>query len=98
MVQGICQYLSLGAGLGTFVLRHPALASSLSMVEMDQPDHVACKQYRLNELGFKLGNRHHFLAVDFRTGDNWIAKLPQASLTAHNLLLLPPPAFVVVTV
>lgn len=86
--QGINQYVLLGAGLDTFALRHPALASSLSIFEVDQPGHVAWKQHRLSELGFNPGRRHHFVPVDFEAGDNWIDKLQQAGFDLYQPALV----------
>ncbi len=68
---GIGQYVILGAGLDTFAQRRAAVASSLQVFEIDQPDTLAWKQRRLIELGFGVPDWLHFVAVDFEVSSWW---------------------------
>jgi methyltransferase (TIGR00027 family) len=67
----IRQYVILGSGLDTFAQRRPDVASKLDIYEIDQPDTLAWKQQRLNELGFGLPEYLHFVPVNFETSSWW---------------------------
>lgn len=68
---GIGQYVVLGAGLDTFVQRHPDVAASLQVYEVDQPGTQAWKRRRLAEEGYPLPEVLHFVPVDFEIGESW---------------------------
>ncbi|SHM19715.1 class I SAM-dependent methyltransferase [Mucilaginibacter sp. OK098] len=69
--QGICQYVILGSGLDTFAQRRPGIAANLQIYEIDQPDTLAWKEQRLNELGFGIPDYLHFVPVNFETSSWW---------------------------
>lgn len=69
--QGMSQYVILGAGLDTFAVRRPDIASTLQVYEIDQPDTLTWKQKRLPEIGFALPAYLHFVPVDFETSTWW---------------------------
>ncbi|MDO6432661.1 class I SAM-dependent methyltransferase [Flavitalea sp. BT771] len=69
--QGISQYVILGAGLDTFAIRRPDIASALQIYEIDQPDTLAWKQLRLSEIGYELPGYLHFVPVNFETASWW---------------------------
>lgn len=62
---GIAQFVLLGAGNDSFLLRRPDLAKRLRVFELDHPDSQAEKRARLRELGFEDQPNAHFVAVDF---------------------------------
>ncbi|WP_033411365.1 class I SAM-dependent methyltransferase [Segetibacter koreensis] len=68
---GISQYVILGAGLDTFALRRPDIASKLHVYEVDQPGTLAWKQQRLIELEFSVPKYLHFVPVSFETSSWW---------------------------
>lgn len=59
------QYVMLGAGLDSFVWRHPDLVRSLRIFEVDHPASQAWKRERIAELGLPTYDSHAFAAVDF---------------------------------
>lgn len=65
MAQGVSQYVILGAGWDSFVLRRPDLVAHLRVFEVDHPATQRSKQERLAELGFHLPDNVHFVPVDF---------------------------------
>ena len=69
--QGIGQYVILGAGLDTFAQRRPEAVSPLHIFEIDQPDTLAWKEQRLNEIGLGMADDLHFVPVDFETSSWW---------------------------
>lgn len=66
--QGIDQYVILGAGLDTFALRRPEIASKMQIYELDRPKSQAWKQKRLKDLGMNLPQGLHFVPVNFESG------------------------------
>jgi len=76
--RGITQYVILGAGLDTFAQRRPALASRLSVFEIDQPGQQAWKRARLVDAGFGIPSYLRLVPVDFEAGDAWWTKLEAA--------------------
>jgi methyltransferase (TIGR00027 family) len=76
--QGVAQYVLLGAGLDTFVQRHPEAAARLQVFEVDQPGAQAWKRQRLTELGYGVPDRLHLVGDDFETGGSWWRKLTAA--------------------
>ena len=70
-IQGIRQYVILGAGLDTFAQRRPGIASKLQIYEIDQLNTLVWKQQRLIEHGFGVPDYLHFVPVDFETSSWW---------------------------
>jgi methyltransferase (TIGR00027 family) len=73
--RNVQQYVLLGAGLDTFAQRRPDIASQLQIFEVDRPGPQLWKQQRLIELGFRIPDGMHFVAVDFEAGESWLQKL-----------------------
>jgi methyltransferase (TIGR00027 family) len=76
--QGVDQYVVLGAGLDTFVQRHPEMATKLRVFEIDQPETQKWKRTRLVELGYGVPDWLRLVPVDFEEGDSWREKLREA--------------------
>ena len=66
---GTGQYVILGAGLDTFALRHPDLAGTVRVFEVDHPASQADKKNRLMQMGGSLPENLVLVPVDFETGD-----------------------------
>jgi methyltransferase (TIGR00027 family) len=77
VLQGIKQYVILGAGMDTFAFRCPELVEQLQVFEVDHPAMQAFKRHRLDELGWEKPLQLHFVPVDF-TRDNLAAALTQS--------------------
>jgi methyltransferase (TIGR00027 family) len=71
VVDGVEQYVVLGAGLDTFAQRHPELTDTLRIYEVDQPGTQAWKRRRLIEEGYPLHKGLRLVPVDFETGQSW---------------------------
>lgn len=71
--EGIDQYVLLGAGLDSFVQRHPE--RDVQVFEVDQPGPQAWKRRRLEELGLGVPNHLHLVPVDFEADDDWWSAL-----------------------
>jgi methyltransferase (TIGR00027 family) len=84
VARGVTQYVILGAGLDTFVQRRSALASRLSVFEIDQPGQQAWKRKRLVALGLGVPSYLHLVPVDFEAGDAWWTKLEAAGFDANR--------------
>ncbi len=69
--EGISQYVLLGAGLDTFVQRHPELATKVTVFEIDQPGPQAWKRQRLEELGYGVADSLRLIPVDFEADEDW---------------------------
>lgn len=82
--RGVAQYVILGAGLDTFVQRHPELANQMTVFEVDQPGPQTWKRQRLIELGYGVGDWLRFVAVDFEAGDNWWTSVIAAGFDANS--------------
>jgi methyltransferase (TIGR00027 family) len=80
--RGIGQYVILGAGLDSFAQRQPAIASRLTIFEVDRPGPQAWKRRRLIELGFGMPASLRLVPVDFEAGEDWWRKLTAAGLDA----------------
>ncbi len=65
------QYVILGAGLDTFVLRHPELTTRVTVFEIDQPGPQEWKRQRLDALGYGAPESLRLVPVDFESGDDW---------------------------
>ena len=64
VVQGIRQYVLIGAGFDSFALRQPAFAKHLRVFEIDHPATQALKLQRIEALGISLADTVHFIAAD----------------------------------
>jgi methyltransferase (TIGR00027 family) len=73
--EGFGQYVLLGAGLDTFAQRHPELAATVTVFEIDQPDPQAWKRQRLEALGLGVPEWLRLVPVDFEADDDWWAAL-----------------------
>ena len=80
--RGIGQYVILGAGLDSFAQRRPAIASRLTVFEVDRPGPQAWKRQRLIQLGFGVPDRLRLVPVDFEAGDGWRQRLAAAGFDA----------------
>jgi methyltransferase (TIGR00027 family) len=77
-VQGVSQYVILGAGLDTFAQRKPETASRIRVFEVDQPGPQAWKRQRLIELGFGVPEWLKLVPVDFEAAGSWWDELAAA--------------------
>jgi methyltransferase (TIGR00027 family) len=62
--KGIGQYVLIGAGFDSFVLRRPEFSAQLQIYEIDFPATQALKVERIKELGIALPDSVHFIAAD----------------------------------
>lgn len=81
---GVDQYVILGAGLDTFAQRRPAIASRLTIFEVDQPGTQEWKRRRLIELGFGIPEWLRFVPVNFEAGDSWWEQLAAAGFDRNR--------------
>jgi methyltransferase (TIGR00027 family) len=65
VLQGVKQYVILGAGLDTFAFRRPDLMEKLEVYEVDHPATQEFKLHHLAELGWEIPAKLHFVPVDF---------------------------------
>jgi|GEM_PF-137496 len=65
--RGIQQYIILGAGLDSFILRNHPAADQISVFELDHPDTQSVKQQRMKSRGLDPKMITHFLPIDFTT-------------------------------
>lgn len=86
--KGVDQYVILGAGLDSFVQRHPEMATRLTVFEIDQPVSQAWKRQRLIELGFGVPGWLRLVPVDFEGGDNWLTRLAAAGFDAAKPVVI----------
>ncbi|MCA9240328.1 MAG: class I SAM-dependent methyltransferase [Planctomycetales bacterium] len=63
--EGLRQYVLLGAGMNSFVLRRTRLARRLAVLEIDHPATQARKRARLKQLGHTAPATLEYLGVDF---------------------------------
>ncbi|QHE90434.1 SAM-dependent methyltransferase [Pandoraea fibrosis] len=84
MKQGVTQYVILGAGLDSFAQRHPELAASLTIFEVDRPGPQRWKHDRLIALGYGVQDWLHFVPVDFEAGQSWRDALLQHGFDASR--------------
>jgi methyltransferase (TIGR00027 family) len=61
---GVRQYVLVGAGFDSFILRRPAFAADLEIFEIDHPATQGLKTQRIRELGISLPDSVHFVASD----------------------------------
>jgi len=69
--EGAKQYVLLGAGLDTFVQRHPELAHEVVVFEIDAPGTQEWKRQRLSALGYSVPDWLRLIPVDFEAGVDW---------------------------
>jgi methyltransferase (TIGR00027 family) len=62
--RGITQYVLIGAGFDSFILRRPDYAVDLEIFEIDHPATQGLKMQRMGELGLRLPASVHFIAAD----------------------------------
>jgi len=62
--RGTRQYVLIGAGFDSFVLRRPAFANGLEIFEIDHPATQALKIERIRTCGITLPASVHFIAAD----------------------------------
>jgi methyltransferase (TIGR00027 family) len=82
--RGVRQYVILGAGLDTFALRRPELASRLVVFEIDRPGPQEWKRNRLIELGLGVPSFLRFVPVDFEAGQAWWELLEAAGFSSSQ--------------
>lgn len=80
----VTQYVILGAGLDTFAIRKPEIASKLKVFEVDQPATQAWKRKRLLETGLGIPEWLRFVPVDFEANQNWCHELEKAGFNSHQ--------------
>jgi methyltransferase (TIGR00027 family) len=86
--EGIAQYVLLGAGLDTFVQRHPDLANQVTVFEIDQPGPQAWKRQRLDALGYGVADSLRLIPVDFESDEDWWKALLDAGLDTQARALV----------
>ncbi len=62
---GVGQFVLLGAGNDSFLLRRPDLLKTLEVFELDYPSSQQEKRERLGKLGFEAHPNAHFVPLDF---------------------------------
>lgn len=82
--RGVDQYVILGAGLDTFALRRPDVASRMQIYEVDQAGPQQWKRERLIELGLGMPEGLHFVPVDFEVSGTWWSQLQAAGFDVHR--------------
>ncbi len=65
VLQGVQQYVILGAGMDTFAFRRPEMLEKLQVFEVDHPATQAVKFHRLAQAGWEQPEQLHFVPVDF---------------------------------
>jgi len=68
-MRGISQYVLIGAGLDSFVLRRPAFSDALTIFEIDHPATQTMKIQRIKEFGMSLPPSVQFIAADLTNED-----------------------------
>ncbi|HVM31554.1 MAG TPA: class I SAM-dependent methyltransferase, partial [bacterium] len=69
--RGLSQYVILGAGLDSYVQRHPEMAGKLTVYELDEPATQAWKRGRLEQLGYGVPGWLRLVPVDFEKDASW---------------------------
>jgi methyltransferase (TIGR00027 family) len=86
--EGIGQYVLLGAGLDTFVQRHPEFADRVRVFEIDQPGPQTWKRQRLEDLGHGVPENLRMIPVDFEADVDWWQALLDAGFDAARPVLV----------
>ena len=68
-LNGIDQYVVVGAGFDTFALRRPRFAQNMQVIEVDHAATQEFKLKRLSDLGVKIPVPTHFTAADLSVED-----------------------------
>ncbi len=68
-IDGVDQYVLLGAGLDSFAYRRPCPDDELQVFEVDRPTSQAWKRRRLADVGVRIPTSVRFVPVDFETDD-----------------------------
>ena len=84
VMQGVKQYVILGAGMDTFAFRRPELMEQLEVFEVDHPATQNFKLLRLAELGWEHPAQLHFIPIDF-TKENLATALTRSSSYDPNV-------------
>jgi methyltransferase (TIGR00027 family) len=63
-IRGTSQYVLIGAGLDSFVLRRPAFSDALTIFEIDHPATQTMKIQRIKECGISIPPSVQFIAAD----------------------------------
>ncbi len=64
VARGVRQYVIIGAGFDSFILRQPGWAADLAIIELDHPASQALKRQRLEECGIAVPANAHFTPAD----------------------------------
>ena len=81
--RGINQYVLIGAGFDSFVLRRPAFSDALTIFEIDHPATQALKIQRIRECGISLPPSVQFIAADLANED-LVSVLARSSFRADE--------------
>lgn len=84
VMQGVKQYVILGAGMDTFAFRRPEMMDCLEVFEVDHPATQDFKLLRLAELGWEPPAKLHFIPIDF-TKENLATVLTRSSAYDPNV-------------
>jgi methyltransferase (TIGR00027 family) len=84
MLQGMQQYVILGAGMDTFAFRRCDLVGKLQVFELDHPATQAWKRSRIDELGWAVPENLQFVPVDF-TKENMATALKRSAYDPQSL-------------
>lgn len=76
-IRGISQYVLIGAGLDSFVLRRPAFSDALTIFEIDHPATQTLKIQRIEECGMSLPPSVQFIAADL-ANENLVSVLARS--------------------
>lgn len=83
VANGITQYVIVGAGFDSFVLRRPEFARDITVIEVDQPKTQQLKLKRMASCGLAPSMPVHFVAANFNEED-LPAVLARTHLKAAN--------------
>ena len=64
VARGVRQYVLIGAGFDSFIVRQPAFARDVDIFEIDHPASQAMKRRRLDECAVAMPPNVHFVAAD----------------------------------
>lgn len=64
IASGARQYVLIGAGFDSFIVRQPAFAREISIFEIDHPASQAMKRQRLDECAVRIPPNVHFVPAD----------------------------------
>lgn len=82
--QDMKQYVLLGSGLDTFLLRKLENYKNLSLFEIDRQHNLDWKKNRIKELKLPFPERAHFLGVDFENNQKWWDVLKSSSFKSNE--------------